>query len=569
MGRRWWLWAIIGMALLACGPALGERAALERADRTVELVLDLERLRALSEQTGAPIPEILARWRELGVTALAAEDFEGARLAAEAGLRVAPRNLYVALLAGVYGWETGPVIFSGNQVGGYPNRLTSTAALMEALGAPLGLIEFANQNGAPQLARLLNYRAVRVHSITVEELARLSDRDAAARYARAARERNARALYIRPLVRGPVEAMLARNEAYLTGIVTRLEAAGLAPGPAQPKPVWSTRLVVPAAAALAAAAGAMLLLARLWTVPWWLAALGVLAAGGFVYGLGRMGYTVLSRQVAALAVALVFPAVAVVTATEAGDRRRAAAGLGLALLQFVGVTLAGAALVAASLGDTRFLLQLEQFRGVKLAHVAPLLIVALFWLADQYKGSWWQWLDAPVRIRHVLVGGVVLLLAYVYVGRTGNDLVAVLDVERALRLVLEDALEVRPRTKEFLLGYPALLVGFGLWTAGRRPVAWPFLVAGTIASISVINTFAHAHSPLMVSAVRSAYGFAAGLAVSVLAAAAVAVLRRTPPVQRWLATLGSRAWPPAGRAPQGSRASGPSRTPGTSRGPGA
>lgn len=550
MKRRWWLWAIIVAALLVCLPALRERAALERADRTVELVLDQERLWALSEQTGVPIPAILARWRELGVTALAAEDFEGARLAAEAGLRIVPRDLQVIVLSRVYGWETGPVIFTGNQVGGYPDRLASTAALLNDLGAPLGLIEFANQRGAPQLARLLNYRAVRVHSITMEELARLNDADAASRYARAARERNARVLYIRPLVRGPAPEMLARNEAYLTDIMARLDEAGLAPGAAQPKPFWSTALWVPAAAALAAAAGGCLLLSRLWAMPWWLAALGTAVSGGLVYGLGRMGYTVLARQTAALAVALVFPALAVITAAErlrpldAGRGHRApaggwhaAAGWGVALLQFAAVTLVGAGLVAAALGDTRFLLQLEQFRGVKLAHVAPLFIVVVFWLADQYRGSWWQWLNAPLRMWHVLAGAAVLALGYVYVGRTGNDLVGVLDVERAMRMVLEDALEIRPRTKEFLLGYPALLLAFGFWTAGPRLLAWPLLVAGTIASISVINTFAHAHSPLAVSAVRTAYGFAAGLAVAVLALAAVVLLRRLPPVRRWLAAL--------------------------------
>ncbi|HEY8417426.1 MAG TPA: DUF5693 family protein, partial [Limnochordales bacterium] len=562
--------------------------ALERAYRTVELVIDLQRLEALSEQTGVPVPDILARWRELGVTGLAVDDPDGALLAVETGLRVVPRNLEVAELARSAGWDTGPAVFTGDRVGGYPDRLEAAAGLLRDLGSPLGLIEFANQHGAPELARLLGFRVVRVHSITLEELARMADATAAARFARAARERNARVLYVRPLVRGPVEEMLARNEAYLRDIVARLAEAGLAPGPVPAPPFWRTSAVVPVAAGMAAAAGAVLLLNRLVPLGVWPAALVLAASAGLVYGLLRMGQTILARQAAALAVALVFPALAVLSATDrlrdptGAERRRAPAhraadlaaraegacgGLGgaggpggagrgsggagggpagaggwaLAVAQFVAITGAGALLVAAALGDTRFLVQLEQFRGVKLAHVAPLAVVAVFWAVDQSRGSWTRWLFAPVRVWHVLAAAAVLLLGYIYVGRTGNDLVPVLQLEQWLRVGLEDALTVRPRTKEFLLGYPAALLGFGLWAAGRRALAWPLLVVGTVASISMINTFAHAHAPLAVSAVRSVYGLAAGTLVAGVVAVAFTVVRRLPPVQRLMTVVSHAA----------------------------
>lgn len=559
MGRGLWLWAVIAVALVVCLPALGERAAIERADLRVEVVLDQDRVEALSEQAGVPVQDILVRLRAQGATAVAVSDFEAAKTAAGAGLRVVPRTVQAAVVAGIYGWDVGPVIFSGDRVGGYPDRLPAVAALMEDLGAPLGLIEFTNQAGASELARLMQYRALRVHSISMDELARLDDAGAAARLARAARERRARVLYVRPLVRGPADEMVARNEAYLADIARRLAAAGLEVGPAEPMPLWTTRTRVPVAAAAAASAGAVLLLMHLWRAPWWLGALAVLGGGGAVYGLMRMGETVFARQAAALAVALVFPALAVVAALRLPGRR---GGWVLGVFAFVAVTAAGAALVAASLGDTRFLLQLEQFRGVKLAHVAPLAVVALFWVADQYKGSWYSWLTAPVRVWHVLVGGLALLLAYVYVGRTGNDMVGVLELERALRVGLEDALVVRPRTKEFLLGYPAVLLGFAFWTAGRRAIAWPLLVTGTIASVSAINTFAHAHSPLAVSAVRSAYGLAGGSLVALVVWLGLLAVRQVPAVRRLMATGGGIGGGPAGWAGDG-RPTGP----GTGHGP--
>lgn len=538
--RGLWLWALIVAALLIALPAIVERAALEQADRVVHVVIDQERLEDLSKQTGVPAVEILTRWGELGVTGLAVHDADGARLAAAAGLQIVPRNVQVAVLAAVYGWETGPVVFSGDRVGGYPDRLPSMAALLDYLDAPLGLIEFAAQHGTGELARLLDFRVVRVHSIPLEELARLSDADAAARFARAARERHVRVLYVRPLVRGPADEMLARNEAYIRDIVLRLEEAGLLPGTAEALPFWRTSPAVPVAAAAAAAAAALLLAGRLWSLPGWLAALALLAAGAAVYGLGHAGYTIPARQMAALAVSLAFPPLAVLSAMDrldglgrhtpqGADRRRVLGRWILAVVQFGAVTAAGALLVAAALGDSRFLVQMEQFRGVKLAHVLPLAVVALFWLRDRNGGSWLAWLNAPVRVWHLLAAGAVLLAGYIYVGRTGNDMVAILDVERALRVTLENALAVRPRTKEFLLGYPALLIGLGLWAARRRALAWPFVAAGTVASISVINTFAHAHAPLAVSAVRSAYGFVAGVVVAAVAGGMVWLVRRLPP----------------------------------------
>ena len=563
------LWLVIVAALAIGLPAIGQRAALERAHRTVELVIDRERLEALSGQTGAPARDILAGWRALGVTGLAVDDPDDALLAVEAGLRVVPRSLEALQLAHASGWETGPAVFAGDRVGGYPDRLEAAAGLLRDLGSPLGLIEFANQRGAPELARLLDFRVVRVHSITLEELGRMADATAAARFARAARERSARVLYVRPLVRGPAEEMLARNEAYLRDIVSRLAEAGLTPGPVQAPPFWRTSTMVPVAAGTAAAAGAVLLLNRLVPVPAWLAVLALAASGGFVYGLARMGQTILARQAAALAVALVFPGLAILSATDrlrdaalsgrpqgqgnAGDPGAgagpAAAGLGprrarvwaLAVAQFIAVTVAGALLVAAALGDSRFLVQLEQFRGVKLAHVAPLAVVAVFWALDQYRGAWMRWLFSPVRVWHVLVAAAVLFFGYIYVGRTGNDMVPVLQLEQWMRVGLEDILTVRPRTKEFLLGYPAVLLGLGLWAAGRRAPAWPLLALGTVASISMINTFAHAHAPLAVSAVRSAYGFVAGALVAGVVAAAFWAVRRLPPVRRLLRDLAQAA----------------------------
>src|SRR5690554_8201150 len=52
--RGLWLWAIIAGALIIALPAIGQRAALERADRTVELVADLRSEEHTSELQSRP-----------------------------------------------------------------------------------------------------------------------------------------------------------------------------------------------------------------------------------------------------------------------------------------------------------------------------------------------------------------------------------------------------------------------------------------------------------------------------------------------------------------------------------
>lgn len=178
-----------------------------------------------------------------------------------------------------------------------------------------------------------------------------------------------------------------------------------------------------------------------------------------------------------------------------------------------------------------------------------------------------RWLQEPVRVWHLLVAAGVAFIGYIYVGRTGNDMVAVLNLERALRVGLEDALMIRPRTKEFLLAYPALFIGLGLWVGGRRAAAWPWLLQGSVAGISVINTFAHAHSPLAVSALRSAYGLAGGAVVAAVAVLLGFIAMGLPPVRRRRASQGSGEAPGAGTPPGPGTASGAGRAPGAGAAP--
>ena len=84
-------------------------------------------------------------------------------------------------------------------------------------------------------------------------------------------------------------------------------------------------------------------------------------------------------------------------------------------------------------------------------------------------------------------------------------------------LFLENVFFVRPRFKEILIGYPALLLGY--WFSDKkinRNVFWIFNGLGIIALTSVVNSFCHFHTPVLISFYRSVIGLFCGVLISIV-----------------------------------------------------
>jgi ABC-type nitrate/sulfonate/bicarbonate transport system permease component len=76
-------------------------------------------------------------------------------------------------------------------------------------------------------------------------------------------------------------------------------------------------------------------------------------------------------------------------------------------------------------------------------------------------------------------------------------------LELKFRSLLDQVL-VRPRTKEFLVGHPALIVALALWAMARGR-AWivPLLFVGAIGQESLVNSFCHLHTPIALTLART------------------------------------------------------------------
>lgn len=180
------------------------------------------------------------------------------------------------------------------------------------------------------------------------------------------------------------------------------------------------------------------------------------------------------------------------------------------------VTLIGAFLVVGMHSGISYSLYLIQFRGVTIAHLVPpfLLVGLMVWhLHHLSKDSAAQLLNQPIRIYQALLVGLIGFIGYYYLSRTGNSGVLI-PFEAEFRAWMQDLLGVRPRTKEFLIAHPLLMVIIFYWHR-LRFIKWLLPVA-IIGQISIVNTFTHLHTPVAVSLLRSLYGIGIGALIGLL-----------------------------------------------------
>ncbi len=441
------------------------------------------------------------------------------------------------------------VIFSGDDVLGYRGMEKQVAEILappttaqtpSPLHLTYGAVEFGKQKGDETLSADLHGQYVRVHSIQTSEMTQLDENEAIDRYAKAARERNIRFCYVR-LLTFAGEDPVGTNVAFLKKIAKSIQhgsewtGGDMEFGAARPFAETGVPTLLFAVIALGVAAGTVLMARAFGPLPYSLQIRLLIALCLVCMGLAVAGET--GRKLVALLAGIAFPAVACLltfprrfgarSRTESLQNSRvpacaSAAVRGLALAS--AITALGIIHVVGLLATRPFMLHASQFLGIKAQHAVPILIVAMAallgaatpdetWLrfkartTERLRDLW----NEPVRIGLLLLGLVALLTLAFVVARTGNDSgVGVSGFELKARSLLDRILPVRPRTKEFLIGHPAFILGLAWWWRGRRKWAIPCFVVGSIGQVSLLNTFCHIHTPLIISIWRDGIGLVLG-----------------------------------------------------------
>ena len=480
------------------------------------------------------------------------------------GMEIVPRTICYnghndtryaqAVVAGYerYGIEPTYIIAGGEAVIGFDDEDEFALSYIKNNGITLGLIETnvqrenILQSGVDAITAATDYNAVRVFSVWDYIQYRYAyygyegAEEVENTLFRAIVERNIRVIYFKPVKQTDNSfAYITDVEVYrdlFSGLNDRLAAHGISLGRASVMDNYQIPSLVMLVLGLGAGIGGALLpsaflpMKKKWT--YLLVGAAVVCVCGAWVVLPN-----LFRLLASFASAVVFACLAAVfflrAAKRSGQRlpenaplRKILPRCVLVLLGAALISLAGAMMTAAPLSSTDFMLELGIFRGVKAAQLLPLAFFCLLFIS--YYGFFQK--DRPsdtlelgdivtalrwnIPVWCLLLLAVVGLAGYYYLARTGHESdVSVSTLEIMMRNDLENLLLARPRTKEFLVAFPGIMLA--VYCAVRRLPFFTALfgLAGTIGLTSICNTFMHIHTPLYLGFIRTGYSLLFGIVI--------------------------------------------------------
>lgn len=416
------------------------------------------------------------------------------------------------------------LLFNDKELPGYPDSVRTIADLLKdsegnAL-VSIGSIEFSDQKGLNQLGILLNKDLIRLHTISNSEMSKFEPDTALDRWMLAARERNMRSLLIRFFDITSPGSALEENLDYLESIQTGLLQSGFHLDQPYEKPASiDVRNVVLYLIGIGVAAGVMLILLEMRLPKLGVAALVL----GSICWIGLLQISpVLAKKMMALLSVITFPTLSCVLVMK--PERRSVGKSVLALLVMCALSYIGAVLMVGLLADVLFMLKLDSFAGVKVAHVIPIIVVPFIlyiWNTEKPLTTVKHLLDKVLDYKWAALFAVVAVAGFIYISRTGNTTAELSAGEAAMRNFLNDVMGVRPRSKEFLIGYPFTLLLFWLGASRRN---WILTIPAIIGQVSLVNTYAHIHTALLISLQRSLNGLVLGIVLGLLLLFAVQLL---------------------------------------------
>jgi hypothetical protein len=372
----------------------------------------------------------------------------------------------------------------------------------------LGFDEFLNANDVASMAKELNYSAVRVYNRPPHKWMD--------EYLIAVRDRNDRLIHLHLFLSGP-EDLLTYNAEHISRIKNDITTKGVITdfkfgSSAAFKNIYSSRIlslvsslgIFWAIFRLAKGAGlsrtmSTILLAFVFML------LAIIAARDFP----------LFRNAAGLLAAMSFPVLG--TYEEMRKQAYEVSNFNTLLLQSLRgfcrstvTTVVGIVIVWGIFSGSPALLGFEKFRGIKALYIISYVLLILLYLKDKNGGFY---LKKPI----ISLGGILGLVAFtgalfVLINRTGNySTIPIPKWELSFRIWLEQVLWVRPRTKEFLIGFPSMITAGGFKALGFDKWSKLFYMVALLGQVSMMNTFSHFHISALISIIRSLEGIIIGL----------------------------------------------------------
>ncbi|MDD5492446.1 MAG: DUF5693 family protein [bacterium] len=449
------------------------------------------------------------------------------RTAQQHGLYIVLRPYGLQGLSQVKDWSSiQALVFAGKKVSGYPQDIPKTIAVLSDIPVKIGQVEFTSQAGMNQLTNItgIQQKVVRVHSLSekeirdiVDEKRKMSMGSLVDRWARAVKERNVRLLYIQLFPRtfnGINETVFDFNLSYIRQITARLIESGYQLNGISGLSYVTTNKLNIGLTGLGVWAIAALIVLTLWP------------SAGMTWAYSFPGFVVMHILLTwlspslwyarglALAASMLFPFWAYLWLQNEIEHDLGPGYFKTARIFSLTtmISFGGAVFVSALLFGSYFWQKIGSFSGIKLALTVPLLAILWHYLRQDRDYPWKKFWEQTVTYKHLLLVALIAAGMILYLWRSGNNgALFVSMAEEKLRRLLDQVLLVRPRTKEIFFGHPFLILGIYLGLKKCRNLL--ALVAGFVGQLSLVNTFCHVHTPLVVSFWRVLNGWWLGLAI--------------------------------------------------------
>ncbi|KHO63317.1 hypothetical protein THYS13_14390 [Thermoanaerobacter sp. YS13] len=429
------------------------------------------------------------------------------------------------------------VIFNGTDVLGNPGKISYAASLFKKNGINVGIIDVPMgkklQEGMNKFAKFDDYRGIKVFGVSEAETQKYDTSEIVNRWYRGIIERNVRIVYMRAKIDNSKSAAynIQQNQSMIEDMTKYIKKAGLNVGVAKPLLELHQSTLTEILISLGVIAGGLLLLQMLGIGEYVLILLGLL--GAILTSLVLVSrFNDLGVKVVALASSIIFPSLGIgyfIDKTrEILHKRKNLSFTYTSLKIFINsllIPFVGALIIAAIMADSKYMLKIDYFRGVKFSFVLPLVFYVLYYIIKIYNANDWktfigrvkEFLNIDIKVWHLVAIVIAGIIGIIYISRTGNEpIVKPTELELKFRDFLEHTLVARPRTKEFLIGDPAIILA--IYTAFKRSKTWTFIMGifASIGILSIVNTFSHIESVLTIAIERTVIAWILGALIGMV-----------------------------------------------------
>lgn len=195
----------------------------------------------------------------------------------------------------------------------------------------------------------------------------------------------------------------------------------------------------------------------------------------------------------------------------------------LSTLIMVATLLLGAVGMGSMVSGIGYYMNNLIFRGIKISLIIPVIYTAVIYYIMFVRNEKsnlvkdiQKVLVSDIKVYWVIIAGAVGAVGLYYIIRSGN-VNSISSLEHAMRNFVTDLFPARPRTKEFLIGYPALvLFVYYAKNVKIQLVKWLLAIASSILAASVTNSFCHVFTDFSTITTRTLNGLILGIAIAIV-----------------------------------------------------